>query len=173
MADGMAVGYIPKSNVQQKEQIQCTVGNVDDAIILEEREIVEAMKMCYEILKVRGWPKNNNILPSRGMEGEHIMCQRRGHMDLCLEEISNAKSDFYFENKIGEGGFGVVFKGILPDGKMVVVKQMFSKSTQGNREFLNEVAMISVVQHTNLVKLYGCCIEGKQLLLLYEYVVFE
>ncbi|XP_059072381.1 probable LRR receptor-like serine/threonine-protein kinase At1g07650 isoform X2 [Cryptomeria japonica] len=88
-----------------------------------------------------------------------------------LEEIRNATSDFHSENKIGEGGFGVVFKVILPDGKMVAVKQMFSKSTQGNREFLNEVAMISAVQHPNLVKLYGCCIEGKQLLLVYEYVV--
>ncbi|GLJ53921.1 hypothetical protein SUGI_1152050 [Cryptomeria japonica] len=170
MANGMAVGYIPKSNVQQKVQIQRASGNVVDAIVLEEREIVEAMKMCYEILKVRGWPKNNNILPSCGLEGEHIMCQRRGRMDLCLEEISNAKSDFYF---VGEGGFGVVFKGILPDGKMVVVKQMISKSTQGNHEFLNEVAMISAVQHRNLVKLYGCCIEGKQLLLVYKYMVFE
>ncbi|XP_057851040.2 probable LRR receptor-like serine/threonine-protein kinase At1g07650 isoform X2 [Cryptomeria japonica] len=88
-----------------------------------------------------------------------------------LEEIRNATSDFHSENKIGEGGFGAVFKGILPDGKVVAVKQMFAKSTQGNREFLNEVGTISAVQHPNLVKLYGCCIEGKQLLLVYEYLV--
>ncbi|TXG47710.1 hypothetical protein EZV62_027004 [Acer yangbiense] len=50
------------------------------------------------------------------------------------------------------------------------VKQLSSKSKQGNREFLNEIGMISCLQHPNLVKLYGCCIEGDQLLLVYEYM---
>ncbi|XP_057856562.2 probable LRR receptor-like serine/threonine-protein kinase At1g53430 [Cryptomeria japonica] len=87
-----------------------------------------------------------------------------------LEVLKNATGDFNPENKIGEGGFGAVFKGILPDGKMIAVKQMFPKSRQGNREFLNEVGTISAVRHPNLVELYGCCIEGKQLLLVYEYM---
>ncbi|XP_057856554.2 probable LRR receptor-like serine/threonine-protein kinase At1g53430 [Cryptomeria japonica] len=87
-----------------------------------------------------------------------------------LEVIKKATDDFNPENKIGEGGFGAVFKGILPDGKMIAVKQMFPKSRQGNREFLNEVGTISAVQHPNLVELYGWCIEGKQLLLVYEYM---
>lgn len=53
---------------------------------------------------------------------------------------------------------------------LIAVKQLSSKSRQGNREFLNEVAMISCLQHPNLVKLHGCCIEGDQLLLVYEYM---
>ena len=61
-------------------------------------------------------------------------------------------------------------KGILPDGKEIAVKQLSSKSKQGNREFINEIGMISALQHPNLVKLYGCCIEGNQLLLIYEYL---
>ncbi|XP_022892353.1 probable LRR receptor-like serine/threonine-protein kinase At1g07650 isoform X1 [Olea europaea var. sylvestris] len=73
-------------------------------------------------------------------------------------------------NKIGEGGFGSVFKGVLLDGSLVAVKQLSSKSKQGNREFVNEIGMISGLQHPNLVKLYGCCIEGNQLLLVYEYM---
>ncbi|KAF8391172.1 hypothetical protein HHK36_023473 [Tetracentron sinense] len=56
------------------------------------------------------------------------------------------------------------------DGAVVAVKQLSSKSKQGNREFVNEIGMISALQHTNLVKLYGCCIEGNQLLLIYEYM---
>ncbi|CAA6665683.1 unnamed protein product [Spirodela intermedia] len=73
-------------------------------------------------------------------------------------------------NKIGEGGFGPVYKGVLPDGSMIAVKQLSSKSKQGNREFVTEIGMISGLQHPHLVRLYGCCIEGNQLLLIYEYM---
>ncbi|KAK3020108.1 hypothetical protein RJ639_005246, partial [Escallonia herrerae] len=62
------------------------------------------------------------------------------------------------------------FFGLLLDGTIVAVKQLSSKSKQGNREFVNEIGMISALQHPHLVKLYGCCIEGNQLLLVYEYM---
>lgn len=61
-------------------------------------------------------------------------------------------------------------QGELPDGTVIAVKQLSSRSRQGNREFLNEIGMISCLQHPNLVKLYGCCIEGDQLLVVYEYM---
>ncbi|GMP66077.1 hypothetical protein CsSME_00026587 [Camellia sinensis var. sinensis] len=60
--------------------------------------------------------------------------------------------------------------GLLLDGTVIAVKQLSSKSKQGNREFVNEIGMISALQHPNLVKLYGCCIEEDQLLLVYEYM---
>ena len=58
----------------------------------------------------------------------------------------------------------------MTDGTIVAVKQLSSHSKQGNREFLNEIGVISCLQHPNLVKLHGCCIEGDQLLLVYEYL---
>ena len=61
-------------------------------------------------------------------------------------------------------------QGWLSDGTIIAVKQLSSKSRQGNREFLNEIGMISALQHPCLVKLYGCCVEGDQLLLVYEYM---
>ncbi|XP_034698932.1 probable LRR receptor-like serine/threonine-protein kinase RFK1 [Vitis riparia] len=87
-----------------------------------------------------------------------------------LKQIKAATNNFDSLNQIGEGGFGPVYKGLLPDGTAIAVKQLSSKSTQGNREFLNEIGMISCLQHPNLVKLHGCCIEGNQLLLVYEYM---
>ncbi|XP_056175532.1 probable LRR receptor-like serine/threonine-protein kinase RFK1 isoform X2 [Syzygium oleosum] len=87
-----------------------------------------------------------------------------------LQQIKAATNDFDPAFKIGEGGFGPVYKGHLPDGAVVAVKQLSSRSKQGNREFLNEIGMISCLQHPNLVKLHGCCIEGDQLLLVYEYM---
>ncbi|KAI3892863.1 hypothetical protein MKW92_027290 [Papaver armeniacum] len=87
-----------------------------------------------------------------------------------LRQIKAATNNFAAENKIGEGGFGPVYKGHLLDGTIIAVKQLSSKSKQGNREFVNEIGMISALQHPNLVRLYGCCIEGNQLLLVYEYM---
>lgn len=87
-----------------------------------------------------------------------------------LRQIKAATKNFDPANKIGEGGFGPVYKGVLADGGVIAVKQLSSKSKQGNREFVTEIGMISALQHPNLVKLYGCCIEGNQLLLIYEYM---
>ncbi|XP_021890839.1 probable LRR receptor-like serine/threonine-protein kinase RFK1 isoform X2 [Carica papaya] len=90
--------------------------------------------------------------------------------NFTLKQIRDATNDFDDFNKIGEGGFGPVYKGLLADGRVIAVKKLSSKSRQGNREFLNEVGMISCVQHPNLVKLHGFCVEGDHLLLVYEYM---
>ncbi|XP_061984208.1 probable LRR receptor-like serine/threonine-protein kinase At1g29720 isoform X2 [Populus nigra] len=87
-----------------------------------------------------------------------------------LRQLRAATNNFDSAGKIGEGGFGSVYKGKLSDGTLIAVKQLSPKSRQGNREFVNEIGMISGLQHPNLVKLYGCCIEGDQLLLVYEYM---
>ncbi|XVF79047.1 hypothetical protein PTKIN_Ptkin14bG0188400 [Pterospermum kingtungense] len=87
-----------------------------------------------------------------------------------LRQIKAATNNFDSANKIGEGGFGPVYKGSLADGTMIAVKQLSARSRQGNREFVTELGMISALQHPYLVKLYGCCIEGNQLLLIYEYL---
>ncbi|KAM3700637.1 hypothetical protein ACB098_05G111500 [Castanea mollissima] len=85
-------------------------------------------------------------------------------------QIKAATNNFDAANKLGEGGFGTVYKGILLDGSIIAVKKLSSRSKQGNREFVTEIGMISALQHPNLVRLYGCCIEGNQLFLVYEYM---
>ncbi|XP_008449503.2 probable LRR receptor-like serine/threonine-protein kinase At1g07650 isoform X1 [Cucumis melo] len=87
-----------------------------------------------------------------------------------IRQIKAATKNFDAANKVGEGGFGAVYKGLLSDGTIIAVKQLSSKSKQGNREFVNEIGMISALQHPNLVKLYGCCVDGNQLMLIYEYM---
>ncbi|KAI7734589.1 hypothetical protein M8C21_009841, partial [Ambrosia artemisiifolia] len=88
-----------------------------------------------------------------------------------LRQIKAATKNFDPSNKLGEGGFGSVYKvGLLSDGTLIAVKQLSSKSKQGASEFVNEIGMISALQHPNLVKLYGCCIEGNQMCLIYEYM---
>ncbi|CAN6545845.1 unnamed protein product [Malus baccata var. baccata] len=85
-------------------------------------------------------------------------------------ELRAATEDFNPSNKLGEGGYGPVYKGTLFDGRVVAVKQLSVASHQGNSQFVSEIATISAVQHRNLVKLYGCCIEGSHRILVYEYL---
>ncbi|XP_057472307.1 probable LRR receptor-like serine/threonine-protein kinase RFK1 [Actinidia eriantha] len=112
----------------------------------------------------KGWLKGRK---SNGRDYEGLELQTGS---FTLKQIKAATNNFDSANKIGEGGFGPVYKGLLPDGTVIAVKQLSSVSRQGNREFLNEIGMISCLQHPNLVKLHGCCIEGDQLLLVYEYM---
>ncbi|KAL9437312.1 hypothetical protein AB3S75_023216 [Citrus x aurantiifolia] len=87
-----------------------------------------------------------------------------------LDLIHEASHNFSNENKLGEGGFGPVYKGILADGKEIAVKRLSRSSGQGLQEFKNEVTLIAKLQHKNLVRLLGCCLEGNELLLVYEYM---
>ncbi|KAI3740222.1 hypothetical protein L2E82_30646 [Cichorium intybus] len=91
-------------------------------------------------------------------------------VSFSFKQLNTATNNFNASHKIGEGGFGPVYKGRLRDGTVVAVKQLSSRSRQGNREFLTEIGVISCLQHPNLVKLYGCCVEEDQLLLVYEYL---
>ncbi|KAI3675459.1 hypothetical protein L1987_85049 [Smallanthus sonchifolius] len=87
-----------------------------------------------------------------------------------LSAILKATNNFSINNKLGEGGFGPVYKGVLEDGQEIAVKRLAKTSTQGLHEFKNEVISISKLQHRNLAKLLGCCIERSEKLLIYEYM---
>ncbi|KAB2637091.1 hypothetical protein D8674_027625 [Pyrus ussuriensis x Pyrus communis] len=86
------------------------------------------------------------------------------------EDDEAATEDFNPSNKLGEGGYGPVYKGTLSDGRVVAVKQLSVASHQGKSQFVSEIVSISAVQHRSLVKLYGCCIEGSHHILVYEYL---
>ncbi|CAH8275631.1 unnamed protein product [Arabidopsis lyrata] len=87
-----------------------------------------------------------------------------------LKTIEAATDKFSERNKIGQGGFGEVFKGVLPDGTEVAVKRLSKTSSQGAREFKNEAVLVAKLQHRNLVRLLGFCLEGEEKILVYEFV---
>ncbi|XP_048234994.1 G-type lectin S-receptor-like serine/threonine-protein kinase At4g27290 isoform X2 [Ricinus communis] len=87
-----------------------------------------------------------------------------------LVTIMKATDNFSSENKLGEGGFGPVYKGILTDGQEIAVKRLSKSSGQGLTEFENEVILISKLQHRNLVKLLGYCIQKDEKMLIYEFM---
>ncbi|KAI5004342.1 hypothetical protein ZWY2020_031585 [Hordeum vulgare] len=87
-----------------------------------------------------------------------------------FHQILEATVNFSEKNKLGQGGFGPVYKGHLPDGNEIAVKRLDSHSQQGFIEFKNEVELIAKLQHRNLVRLMGCCSQGEEKILVYEYL---
>ena len=110
-----------------------------------------------------------------------------------FEKLAIATDKFNANNKLGQGGFGPIYKvrlfhtelhvvcgkvklmcslfqGKLPNGEEIAVKRLSRSSLQGLEEFMNEVVVISKLQHRNLVRILGCCVEGEEKMLIYEYM---
>ncbi|XP_042028332.1 G-type lectin S-receptor-like serine/threonine-protein kinase SD1-13 [Salvia splendens] len=87
-----------------------------------------------------------------------------------FEMLANATNQFHLDNLLGRGGFGPVYKGVLANEKEIAVKRLSAESGQGMQEFMNEVILISKLQHKNLVKLLGGCVEKEEKILIYEYM---
>ncbi|QHO39342.1 Cysteine-rich receptor-like protein kinase [Arachis hypogaea] len=121
---------------------------------------------CYLFRKRARKSYNKTILRKNfGHESNTI-----GGLQFNLSIIEAATNHFSQENEIGKGGFGQVYKGVLPDGRHIAVKRLSKSSTQGATEFKNEVLLIAKLQHKNLVAFLGFCLEGQEKILIYEYV---
>ncbi|XP_062187731.1 cysteine-rich receptor-like protein kinase 6 [Phragmites australis] len=95
------------------------------------------------------------------------------NIDSLLLDISTlraATDNFAESNRLGEGGFGAVYKGILPDGQQIAVKRLSQSSGQGIQELKNELVLVAKLQHKNLVRLVGVCLQEHEKLLVYEYM---
>ncbi|XP_060970943.1 G-type lectin S-receptor-like serine/threonine-protein kinase At1g61480 [Cannabis sativa] len=107
--------------------------------------------------------------PTHNLQG----AKQQDPSELCIFELDSvlvATNHFNIRNKLGQGGFGSVYKGRLQDGRDIAVKRLSSSSGQGIEELKNEMILISKLQHRNLVKLLGCCIEEEEKLLVYEFM---
>ncbi|GKA16246.1 cysteine-rich receptor-like protein kinase 10 [Tanacetum coccineum] len=83
-----------------------------------------------------------------------------------LSNIETATKNFFDDNKIGEGGFGPVYKGVLANGTEIAVKRLSKSSGQGSHEFVTEVTLMAKLQHRNLVRLLGFCLEDEERILI-------
>ncbi|KAL5725076.1 hypothetical protein ACHQM5_008261 [Ranunculus cassubicifolius] len=111
-----------------------------------------------------------------------IQKKRRGPVDRMAKSLHESDLNFkfstlqkatgYFDdaNKLGQGGYGIVYKGVLADGRDIAVKRLFVNNRHRADDFYNEVTLISTVNHKNLVRLLGCSCLGAESLLVYEYL---
>ncbi|KAK4420700.1 G-type lectin S-receptor-like serine/threonine-protein kinase [Sesamum alatum] len=152
-------------------EISETESNTD---IENEKERKRPMKLIL-ISMVSG------VLVSGFINGAILLMKRRKrqgqkkHEDVELPlfkwaTIVAATNNFSMENMIGEGGFGPVYRGNLSAEEEIAVKRLSRTSGQGLEEFKNEVILIAKLQHRNLVRLLGCCIEGEERMLIYQYL---
>lgn len=94
-----------------------------------------------------------------------------GHVRrFSFRELQNATGNFNSKNILGQGGFGVIYTGILPNKTVVAVKRLKDPSGNGERQFQTEVEMIGLALHRNLLRLYGFCITSNERLLVYPYM---
>ncbi|CAM8948805.1 unnamed protein product [Rhodiola kirilowii] len=119
---------------------------------------------CFSILHKKKTPLSRTVEIEDEISGI-LNLHRFSYRDLQL-----ATNDFSLVNKIGEGGFGSVFKGRLKDGTTVAIKVLSAFSSQGAREFMTELELVTNIEHENLVKLHGCCAEGTHRIIVYGYL---
>ncbi|KAM7478864.1 hypothetical protein LguiA_027077 [Lonicera macranthoides] len=127
--------------------------------------IVMAFLMGMYFWWDRKWRKKRNKgfdVDCEELGSRPRMRPNTGSIWFKIHELEKATDNFSPKNFIGRGGFGVVYKGILPDGSIVAVKKIIESDFQGNNDFCNEVEIISNLKHRNLVPLRGCCVTGEE-----------
>ncbi|KAJ3683753.1 hypothetical protein LUZ60_013980 [Juncus effusus] len=132
-----------------------------------EDNVKDSQKALSDRSRLKGGSdsKKEELLKKNGNNTEHIAAQI-----FTFRQLAAATKNFRKDSLLGEGGFGRVYKGRLESGQVVAVKQLDRNGLQGNREFLVEVLMLSLLYHQNLVSLIGYCADGDQRLLVYEYM---
>ncbi|XP_017980558.1 PREDICTED: G-type lectin S-receptor-like serine/threonine-protein kinase At4g27290 [Theobroma cacao] len=151
-----------KRRSTEKERVAIIVGSV---IIGMGMLILPVLCIRWRKRNKKGLTRKNHTMDSDEKENEELELPL-----FTFGTIANATNNFSVDNLLGKGGFGPVYKGTLEEGQEIAVKRLSKNSGQGLKEFKNEVILIAKLQHRNLVKLLGCCIQGDEKLLIYEYM---
>ncbi|KAL5209310.1 hypothetical protein ABZP36_004933 [Zizania latifolia] len=146
-------------------------------VVVKVKKNKKAIPSALTNVQISSFIQRNHIAASNGSQDSSLRPPDQGNnhqdLDLPLFDVATilcATNDFSVDYKIGQGGFGPVYMGRLDSGQDIAVKRLSRRSTQGLREFMNEVKLIAKLQHRNLVRLLGCCIDGSERMLVYEYM---
>ncbi|CAH2066586.1 unnamed protein product [Thlaspi arvense] len=140
------------------------------AVILAVTSSVVALVLLVTVVGFLLKKKRAKKQREKKQLGSLFMLANKSNLCFSYENLERATDYFSDKNKLGQGGSGSVFKGVLTNGKTVAVKRLFFNTKQWVDHFFNEVNLISQIDHKNLVKLLGCSITGPESLLVYEYI---
>ncbi|KAM0984164.1 hypothetical protein PS2_011369 [Malus domestica] len=132
--------------------------------------LVVGVAIGYYIWKHRYIQKKRRAASEKKQFGALFATVNKSKLNFSYEVLEKATNYFHDTNKLGQGGSGSVYKGVLPGGNVVAIKRLFFNTRQWVDHFFNEVNLISGIHHKNLLKLLGCSITGPESLLVYEYV---
>ncbi|XP_076894741.1 cysteine-rich receptor-like protein kinase 15 [Bidens hawaiensis] len=126
--------------------------------------------LAFVIIKRSRKKKNQQMPHTRNIETETLDISTVESLRYNFNTVKTATNNFSNENKLGQGGFGTVYKGKIGDDQEIAVKRLARDSGQGDIEFKNEVLLVAKLQHRNLVRLLGFSIKGSERLLIYEFL---
>ncbi|XP_048428177.1 cysteine-rich receptor-like protein kinase 2 isoform X2 [Pyrus x bretschneideri] len=132
--------------------------------------LVVGVAIGFYIWKHRYMQKKRRAASEKKQFGALFATVNKSQLNFSYEVLEKATNYFHDTNKLGQGGSGSVYKGVLPDGNVIAIKRLFFNTRQWVDHFFNEVNLISGIHHKNLLKLLGCSITGPESLLVYEYV---
>ncbi|XP_052110933.1 receptor-like serine/threonine-protein kinase SD1-8 isoform X4 [Arachis duranensis] len=172
----LAAADIGSTSSNKNHRVVQAVGITLSALVL----VLGLVAICYLMKKSKqrsrgfvrrshDWIMNEVVFSRKHLRDERNMDDLELPM-FDFDTLTMATNNFSQDNKLGEGGFGRVYRGRLIEGQEIAVKRLSKKSGQGNEEFKNEVKLIVKLQHQNLVRLLGCCIEKDEKMLVYEYL---
>ncbi|KAK9714897.1 hypothetical protein RND81_06G128800 [Saponaria officinalis] len=149
------------NNGHKKKSTKMTIAIV--VPVVTASLILLGICICYINKKVK--KRDTVVAEAHGEDFKDVEC-----LQYNFTTLQSATNSFSNENKLGEGGFGCIYKGTLSDGKEIAVKRLSRGSTHGVQDFKNEVLLVAKLQHRNLARLLGFCVEGHEKLLVYEYL---
>ncbi|KAM6579882.1 hypothetical protein CsatA_003656 [Cannabis sativa] len=140
------------------------------ALILAPLTLIICYLLRRKVLKSKGLDYLYSCRNTNTSEAENNESNAPNLQVFSFNKIKEATNSFSNNNKLGEGGFGIVYKGILPRGHEIAVKRLSKTSNQGVEEFENEVMLTARLQHVNLTRVLGYCIQREEKMLIYEYM---
>ncbi|XP_021801241.1 putative receptor-like protein kinase At4g00960 [Prunus avium] len=157
----------PTSTGGSKSNRSQTVIIIVVPIVVSMVLIVIYFCICLRVRRTKKKLETRKLIPGSD-DTDEIGSVESLQFDLATIRVST--DDFSEANKLGQGGFGYVYRGRLLNGEDIAVKRLSTNSGQGDLEFKNEVLLLAKLQHRNLVRLLGFCLEGSERLLVYEFV---
>ncbi|KAM6561987.1 hypothetical protein CsatB_021985 [Cannabis sativa] len=168
------------SNTPQENQFQCTSkGKKKRKLIIGIiAGLSSGVLLTTIVLGIIMWRRKHKPATSRNIPDPYLNVDdpegASGHLGVLVfsyKDLTEATNNFDAEKELGDGGFGAVYHGVLKDGREVAVKRLYEHNYKRVEQFVNEIKILTLLRHKNLVSLYGCTSHrSRELLLVYEYI---
>lgn len=151
---------VPRNGSSRGRVIAIVIASISAAVVVTLGALIGSYMWKTRIIEKK----------RKGDAGKLVKTLHDKSLNFKHSTLEKATDSFDEANKLGQGGFGTVYKGVLPDGREIAVKRLFFNNKHRAADFYNEVNMISSVEHKNLVRLLGCSCSGPESLLVYEFL---